>query len=386
MSTHVERRVVLVLGMHRSGTSALAGALHALGLGLPENLLPPAPDNPGGYFESKDLTLLNEEILVAAGTAWHDPAPIPDEWFATPAARAFRGRAQAFVNKALSTAPIIVLKDPRLCRLLPFWLSCLTDLEVSCGSVVILRDPQEVARSLQVRVLTELTRPGGPLSIARTHWLWLRYVLEAEKGSRDLPRALLTYEALLNDGPRELASIGKLLDLTYPIQIKAVEGRFDRELKRQEGEETNSLGWPSVATDFYFDLAAQISQKGEVDRKSVDRFRETFETVALPNEKPIHSYSTDYGFALIELGRARWTLQADGRLLFISDNPETRGHLYRVEHHVAALRDGGLRADWCLLEDFSDDKLAGVSAVIVFRIPWDARMAALYAACRERGI
>ncbi|MGI8958094.1 MAG: glycosyltransferase [Chthoniobacterales bacterium] len=390
MSAQVDHRVVLVLGMHRSGTSALAGALDALGFGLPENLLPPAPDNPGGYFESRDLTRLNEEILVAAGTAWHDPAPIAEDWFATPEARSFRKRAQAFVNKALSTSPTIVLKDPRLCRLVPFWRSCLTDLEISCGCIVILRDPREVARSLQVRVLTELTRPGGPLSIARTHWIWLRYVLEAEKGSRGLPRALLTYESLLNDGPRELAAIARLLDLEYPIQSEAAEVRFERGLKRQESEGTDSLGWPAVATDYYLDLAGQIGRHGEVDREAVDRFREAFEevqrTVVLPNEKPIHSYSAAYGSALLELGRARGTLRDDARLLFVSDNPETRGHLYRVEHHVSALRDGGLQADWSLLDDFNDDKLAGVTAVILFRIPWDTRVAALYAACRGRGV
>ena len=201
-----DRRVVLVLGMHRSGTSALAGALHALGFGLPDNLLPPAPDNPGGYFESKTLTRLNEEILVAAGTSWHDPSPIPPEWFESAAALAFRERAAALVEKALAASPMIVLKDPRLCRLLPFWRACLTELEVAFGAVLILRDPREVARSLQLRVLNELTRPGGPLSIARAHWLWLRYVLEAEHGSRDLPRALLTYEMLLADGP---ASAGR---------------------------------------------------------------------------------------------------------------------------------------------------------------------------------
>src|SRR6266850_1768989 len=115
------RRVVFVLGMHRSGTSALARALHALGLGLPGHLLPPAPDNLEGYFESRDLTRLNERILAAAGTAWHDPAPIPEAWFGSGDALAFHERAKAFVSETLASSPTVVLKDPRLCRLLPFW-------------------------------------------------------------------------------------------------------------------------------------------------------------------------------------------------------------------------------------------------------------------------
>ena len=383
-----DRRVVLVLGMHRSGTSALARALHTLGFGLPANLLPPAPDNPGGYFESKDLTRLNEEILVAAGTSWHDPSPISAEWFASAAALAFRERAAAFVENALAASPMIVLKDPRLCRLLPFWRACLTDLGVVVGGIVILRDPREVARSLQIRVLTELTRPGGPLSIARAHWLWLRYVLEAEHGSRDLPRALLTYEMLLADGRRQLASIAQRLGFDYPVPLAEALGALERGLKRQQSDEVHSLGWPGVATHFYHDLAEQIATSGEVDRAGVDAFRKAFVTTApaSPDEKAIHAYSTAFSSTLIKLGRSRATLRADARLLFISDSPETRGHLYRVEHHAAALKAGGLTADWCALDDFADEKLAGVTILVLFRTARDARVAALYAACRARGI
>ncbi len=390
MSAPTDRRVVLVLGMHRSGTSALASAVHTLGCGLPDNLLPPAPDNPGGYFESKDLTRLNEEILRAAGTAWHDPSSIPEEFFVSTEAHAFRERAAAFVEKALAASPMIVLKDPRLCRLLPFWRDCLTNLEVSFGGVLIFRHPQEVARSLQVRVLTDLTQPGGLLSIARAHWLWFRYVLEAEKGSRGLPRAMLTYEMLLDDGPRQLAQISSRLGLEFPVPLETATGKLARCLQRQKSEGAGLLGWPAVAAHFYHELADQIATQGEVDRAVFESFRDTFEDVqgaaVPPNEKAIHSYSLAYASALTSLGRARATLRDDARLLFISDDLKTRGHLYRVEHHAAALKAGGLQTDWCLLDDFDDEKLPGVTIVILFRTPWDARVAALYAACRVRGI
>ncbi len=388
------KQVVLVLGMHRSGTSALARALHLLGFGLPGNLLPPAPDNPGGYFESKDLTRLNEEILVAAATSWHDPSPIPAEWFTSTAALAFRERAAAFVCKALAPSPMIVLKDPRLCRVLPFWRACLTELGITFGSVLILRDPREVARSLQMRVLVDLTRPGGPLSLARAHWLWLRYVLEAEKHSRDLPRALLTYELLLDDAPRELACIARALQIEYPLSLAAASDTLRQVvahgLKRQRSKESISLGWPGVATDLYRKLAAQIARRGEVDLAFLDSCRVAFETTqrtkAPPNEKPIHAYSPGYSSALIELGRTRASLRDDARLLFVSAQPETRGHIYRVEHHTAALEAGGLGARRCALDAFAAEDLAGVTLVVLFRAAWDARVAALYVACRERGI
>ncbi len=394
MSDPVGRRVVLVLGMHRSGTSALARALHVLGLGLPPNLLPAAPDNTGGYFESQDLTRLDEQILAAAGTAWHDPSPIPETWFASSDALAFCERAEAFVNQAFSGSSTIVLKDPRLCRLLPFWRACLADLNVTVGCILILRDPREVARSLQVRMLSANIRPAGILSIARAHWLWLRYVLDAERRSRGLLRTMLTYEMLLNDGPRRLAGIGNVLEIDYPVPLDAAAGTLERVLargmKRQHTEDTLSLGWPRVATQFYKELARQIASEGEVDCAALDTFRDSFEKVygkaAPPNENAIHSCSPAYASALTNLGRAQTTLCDGARLLFVSDNPGTRGHIYRVEHHVAALRAGGLTANWCALEDFTEAHLRGVTIVVLFRVAWDLQVAALYAACRARGI
>jgi hypothetical protein len=388
------RRVVLVLGMHRSGTSALARALGALGLGLPDNLLPPAPDNTEGYFESQDLARLNERILAAAGTAWHEPAPIPETWFTSAEALAFRNRAEAFVNEAFRSSSTVVLKDPRLCRLLPFWRACLTDLNVALGSVVILRDPREVAQSLQVRVLSNDTRPAGILSIARAHWLWLRYVIEAEHASRGLPRAVLTYEMLLENGPRRLATIARALGLHYPVALDAATGILEhvlaRGLKRQHSNEVDPMGWPGVAAQFYMQLARQIADQGEVDVAAMDAFRDSFEDMhrdaAPANEMAIHSYSTAYASALTKLGRARATLRNDARLLFVSNNRDTRGHAYRVEHHVEALGAGGLEAAWCTVDDVSEARLCNVTIVVVFRAPWDSQVAALYAACKARGI
>jgi glycosyltransferase involved in cell wall biosynthesis len=388
MNDSVGRRAVLVLGMHRSGTSALARALHALGLGLPGKLLPPAPDNPAGYFESRDLARLDERILNAAGTSWHDPAPIPKGWFDSADALAFREPAETFINKAFASSSTVVLKEPRLCRLLPFWRARLAEMNVSIASVLILRDPREVARSLQVRVLSPDTRPAGILSIARAHWLWLRYVLEAEKESRGLPRTVLTYEMLLDDGAGRLAGIARALDLDY--QVEATTGALDPGLKRQHEDGIDPLGWPGIAARFYRELADQIASQGEVDRVAIDAFRDLFEKVhraaAPPNEKAIHSYTPAFASALMDFGRARATLREEARLLFVSDNPKTRGHLYRVEHHVAALRTGGLQAAWCELDGITETHLSGVAIVVVFRASWNPQVATLYDACRTRGI
>ena len=66
---------LVVLGMHRSGTSALAGVLSKTGYDLPKNLLPASFDNPKGYFESKEIIALNDDLFAEMGAVWSDWMP-----------------------------------------------------------------------------------------------------------------------------------------------------------------------------------------------------------------------------------------------------------------------------------------------------------------------
>ena len=78
---------VIVLGMHRSGTSAVAGALGVLGVNLGERLVQAQADNPKGYWEHADAVQLHERLLAALGSAWEDPRELPVDWTQTPPAR-----------------------------------------------------------------------------------------------------------------------------------------------------------------------------------------------------------------------------------------------------------------------------------------------------------
>ena len=76
-----KRQAIIVLGMHRSGTSALAGALGMLDMGLPARLMPAAPDNPKGFFESDQIAAIHDRFFEAAGTNWFGVEKIPEEMF-----------------------------------------------------------------------------------------------------------------------------------------------------------------------------------------------------------------------------------------------------------------------------------------------------------------
>ena len=87
--TRVRRTALLVLGMHRSGTSALTGVIGLMGADLPNDLMAASDLNAKGFFESNRITNFDEELLASAGFTWWDCRRFPAEWFSSPVARAF---------------------------------------------------------------------------------------------------------------------------------------------------------------------------------------------------------------------------------------------------------------------------------------------------------
>lgn len=140
---------VLVLGMHRSGTSALAGALEAMGfeVGPDDDLMPADIGNPEGYFELLSVVHANDELLAHFGGRWDSPPEFPPNWTTDDAALEFVQKGRSDVRD-LFESDRYLLKDPRISLLLPLWRQITND--VGCA-VVIVRDPLEVAASLHRR-------------------------------------------------------------------------------------------------------------------------------------------------------------------------------------------------------------------------------------------
>jgi len=184
------RRAILVVGMHRSGTSALARVVNLLGATLPAQLYPPEPENPTGYWESAHIAGLNEWILQSANATWSDCIGFAPERIAGDALVGVMASLVDAVKQEFGDAALFVLKDPRLCLLLDFWLPALANLGIEATLLLTLRHPVEVAHSL-------LRRNRLPPFTAIA--LWLRYVLTAEFRSRGLPRSIVPYDALLTD-------------------------------------------------------------------------------------------------------------------------------------------------------------------------------------------
>jgi hypothetical protein len=201
------RRALLVLSMHRSGTSAMAGLLVRLGVGGPRTLMPPNEANPLGYWESEPIVELHDRLLRAAGTAWHAWTPLDASWDASPAAIPFADELRRLVAAEFGSAPMFVVKDPRMCRLVPFWLRTLEASAITACAILVVRDPVEVSRSLAAR--DALTSEFSLL-------MWLRHMLDAEGATRSIPRSVVSYRELLADWRAVVHRMARDLNITWP--------------------------------------------------------------------------------------------------------------------------------------------------------------------------
>jgi hypothetical protein len=217
------RSAILVLGMHRSGTSAITGTMVHLGAAPPLGLMPADEGNERGYFESVPIMQLHDALLRSAGTCWHDWCPFDPQWLNSPAAVAFKTDAKKLLKEEFDDAPLFALKDPRICRFLPFWLSVLDEAEIKPYAVLPLRSPFEVARSLR-------TRNG--FSIEKGLLLWLRHSLDAERMTRSLPRAILTVDEFLADWRGSALRIARDFGIVWPRFDDESAARIDRFLSR----------------------------------------------------------------------------------------------------------------------------------------------------------
>lgn len=198
----LHRVAILVLGMHRSGTSALTWLLGRMGAALPRDAIPASGDNRKGYWESAALIAADDRLLRAAGSSWFDPRPL-DLAKMPPALLAERsGGIAAAVAEAWGASPLIAMKDPRQCRFVPLMVEVLAGAGIEPRVILMLRSAADVAGSLHSRDAT--TRGYAEL-------LWLRHMLDAERDSRSLRRAVVSYDGLLADWRATAADIAPLL-------------------------------------------------------------------------------------------------------------------------------------------------------------------------------
>ena len=148
----VKKQIILVLGMHRSGTSALTRVISLKGIALPANLMPPVEGvNAAGFWESDDIVELHEKIFASLGLSWQSVEPFPDEWFASDLAQPYKEGLKNLLALNLENHNALVIKDPRNSRMVPLWKAAAAEMGITLLFVIAIRNPLEVAESLKAR-------------------------------------------------------------------------------------------------------------------------------------------------------------------------------------------------------------------------------------------
>ena len=192
---------LLVLGMHRSGTSALARVLGLCGADLGARVLGASAGNQTGHWEDAVAVEVHERLLAALGLRWDDPVSLPGDWLASAAGQRARAAVADYLRDDRARHALWAAKDPRLSLFADAWEQAAADQGRALSAVLLLRHPAEVARSLSVR---DGIAPGRGLL------LWLEYTLASLETAARLPHVVVGYDQLLADWRGVLARIAGL--------------------------------------------------------------------------------------------------------------------------------------------------------------------------------
>ncbi|MEM8696107.1 MAG: hypothetical protein AAGE05_08830, partial [Pseudomonadota bacterium] len=154
--------------------------------------------NPPGHWESLPLANLNNRVMEALERPWFDPKPLPDGWTDRADVTAILGDAADLLEREYGGADRIVVKDPRLSRLLPLWMPVFDAMGYTTHYGIACRNPLEVAASLRKR---------DAIQADHAHLLWQSHMIEAELHTRGRSRTFVHYEALLGDWRSILAAL-----------------------------------------------------------------------------------------------------------------------------------------------------------------------------------
>ena len=200
------KKCILIYGMHRSGTSTLAGLLKILGIDLGKELLDAKKENPKGFFENKKIYQLNEEILNTIELSWHQLNLYQSECSYIPVK--FKPKFKSIIRQEFCSGEIFAIKDPRLALLGSFYETCLNELNFNINRLYIDRDNLEVARSINKRNNFKLSY-GYALSLA--------YKRKIEDTINGKSCYNLKFDKLLSEPVKVLRNICDELSLPYNL-------------------------------------------------------------------------------------------------------------------------------------------------------------------------
>lgn len=258
------KHLIVVLGMHRSGTSAITRSLQTLGVELGESLIPGIRDNnEKGFFEDSEVNQLNNELLHRLNRQWHSFAAIRHGFFEQDVIADFKLRAIQLLRDRLQTSNLFGLKDPRIARLLPFWKPVFAHLGIEVSYLIAVRHPASVAESLKKR---------DGFDTEKSYFLWLEHVVPGVLHTEGTRRIVVDYDEVMQNPLGQLKRTARAFGLPFDEESRAtreyVEDFLDRSLQHTRYQSADLVIDPRAGTAI--SNAWDVLSRAACDETSLD--------------------------------------------------------------------------------------------------------------------
>lgn len=260
-SSSDRRKIAIVLGMHRSGTSVLSHVMHLLGCDMADERDTASPKNPYGFWERPDLVAIHDEILAvigrSVGSAEHI-LPFPTGWWRRKDIQTLKRQLTDAVDAHVrSSSDLWGFKDPRTSRMLPLWREITRALDLEPIYVHAIRSPLSAARSMSLK-----NPKARPLSVAQSELMWLAYNYDIVRHAPNEAMLCVDYDEWFIDPE----AVARKIQLHFELPNIYDDAEFSEMLQqvisedfRHHKPETERSKSPSIATLFYKTLHSSLN-------------------------------------------------------------------------------------------------------------------------------
>ncbi|MCG2784202.1 MAG: sulfotransferase [Anaerolineae bacterium] len=246
-----EKLLIVVLGMHRSGTSVMSRALKVMGVDLGNNLLSGMEgENEKGFWEDIDILNLNDEMLSSLSSTWYDLLPITVEDVEKLKERGFFYHAINLLQNKMKDVQIFGLKDPRFAKLLLFWKQVFIELNVNVSYIITVRNPLSVSQSLHKR---------NKIPHQKSLLMWLDHIVASLDQSQNEKRILVDYDLLMENPEKTIRHIADTFNLSvdseqlYEFKNEFLDSRLRHTIFTTK-DLVNNLSIQNVVSQIYLEL------------------------------------------------------------------------------------------------------------------------------------
>jgi hypothetical protein len=341
------KTVYFILGMHRSGTSALAGVLSIMGLDVGSDLMPQTEMNPKGYFENLLSYRLNEKILYENKSAWDD-CHFKLNKISKERINTYKQEIKNIIETEFRYAEKFLIKDPRICILFPIWESACLELDLDIKIVIPHRSPIEIANSLKKR---------NSFSYEKSLILWLHHFLTAEYLSRKYVRLFTSFDELLNDTKK---TVDKLYTFVGLSDEKTKRLSINQFLDKKTKHNNSSIDNFTTETPKFLQRLFKIIKNSDFDNLEVIdsirkdfyyslemfQYREILESITHEKEQSITIGNLTNNIELLEQVKDISLVNKDYYLNKYSDLKKYKGNLFE-HYYLYGKSEGRIPNQYC---------------------------------------